>query len=50
MIQGLGQQDQPKVKSLQWLVVDPYQSMNAMSINSWFQDEDIKLLVKLKLQ
>jgi hypothetical protein len=33
----------------QWLVIDPYSSLNAMHITNWRQVEDIKLLVKLKL-
>lgn len=32
-----------------WLIIDPYSSMNAMHITSWTDVGDIKLMIKLKL-
>lgn len=32
-----------------WLIIDPYSSLNAMHITNWKQDDDIKLMIKLKL-
>ena len=40
---------QGRPRQLDWLVLDPHENMNALTICSWNQVEDIKILVKLKL-
>lgn len=39
----------PELSKNQWMVIDPYSSMNANHITNWRQVDDIKLLIKLKL-
>ena len=40
---------QPVSDEFEWLLIDPYSSLNAMHIVSWKQEFEIKLLIKLKL-